>query len=61
MWVEIDLPMCLSVVYLYVYTLSINIDIYWASEVVLVVKNPPANARDTGFNPVRNIPWSRKW
>ena len=56
MWVEIDLPMCLSVIYLYVYTLSINIDIYWASEVVIVV-----NARDAGFNLVRNIPWSRKW
>ena len=36
-----------------------------ASQVVLVVKNPPANAgdtRDTGrFNPwVEKIPWSRK-
>ena len=30
----------------------------------LVVKNPPANVgdiRDTGFVPVRKIPWSRKW
>ena len=35
-----------------------------ASQVVLVVKNPPANAgdvRDEGFNPwVRKIPW-RAW
>jgi len=37
----------------------------WASQVTLVVKNPPANAgdiRDNGFDPwVRRIPWSRAW
>ena len=28
----------------------------------LVVKNPPANARDAGFDPwIRKIPWRRKW
>ena len=35
-----------------------------ASQVVLVVKNPPANARDRrgGFDPwVRKIPWRRTW
>ena len=27
-----------------------------------MVKNPPANAGDTRFDPwVRKIPWSRKW
>ena len=35
------------------------------SQVVLVVKNPPANARNImrcGFNPwVRKIPWRRTW
>ena len=36
----------------------------WASLVVLMVKNPPANAGDRRrvFNPwVRKIPWRRKW
>ena len=39
----------------------------WASQVALVVKNPPANAgdaRDAGSitgSGVRKIPWSRKW
>ena len=35
-----------------------------ASQVVLVVKNPPANAGDMrhGFDPwVRKIPWRREW
>ena len=36
-----------------------------ASQVALVVKNPPANAGDSkrcGFNPwVEKIPWRRKW
>ena len=33
-----------------------------ASQVVLVVKNAPANAGDTGFDPwVRKIPWGRIW
>ena len=36
-----------------------------ASQVVLVVKNPPANVgeiRDSGFNPwVGKIPWRRAW
>ena len=35
----------------------------WASQVALVVKNPPANAGEVkrpGFNPwVRKIPWRR--
>ena len=38
---------------------------YGASQVALVVKNPPANARDMrhgGFNLwVQNIPWKRAW
>ena len=35
----------------------------WASQVVLVVKNLPANAGDVrGFYPlVRKIPWRRAW
>ena len=37
----------------------------WASQVALVVKNLPANERDTaavGFDAwVRKIPWRRKW
>ena len=37
----------------------------WASQVVLVVKNPPANAgrrNRRGFNPwVGKIPWKRAW
>jgi len=41
------------------------INIQRASQVVLVVKNPPANARDIkrcGFNPwVGKIPWRRAW
>ena len=33
-----------------------------ASEVALVVKNPPTNAGDQGFDPwVRKILWRRKW
>ena len=39
--------------------------IIWASQVELVVKNPPAHAgdvRDARFDPwVRNIPWRRAW
>ena len=37
---------------------------FGASQVVLVVKNPPANAGDKRcrFDPwVRKIPWSKKW
>ena len=37
---------------------------YWASQVVLVVKNPPASEGDKGhrFDPwVRRIPWRRVW
>ena len=38
---------------------------YGASQLALVVKNPPANARDMrhgGFNLwVQNIPWKRAW
>ena len=36
----------------------------WVSQVVLVVKNPAANAGDLrlGFDPwVRKIPWRRPW
>ena len=36
----------------------------WVSQVVLVVKNPAANAGDLrlGFDPwVRKIPWRRAW
>ena len=36
----------------------------WASQVVLVVKNLPANAgdeRDVGSIRVRKIPWRRAW
>ena len=44
--------------------LSFSFDI-WASQMLLVVKNLPANAGDTKrhrFNPwVGNIPWRRKW
>ena len=38
-------------------------DCLWVSQVVLVVKNPPANARDTREkNPwVGKIPWRRTW
>ena len=33
-----------------------------ASQVALVVKNPPANAGDSGFDPwVETIPWRRAW
>ena len=38
---------------------------YWASQVVLVVKNPSANAGDIKrprFDPwVKKTPWRRKW
>ena len=37
----------------------------WASQVVLVVKNPPTNAGDIkrrGFDPwIRKIPWKKAW
>ena len=36
----------------------------WASQVALVVKNPPANAGDkrSGFDPwLGMIPWRRSW
>ena len=34
----------------------------WASQVALVIKNPPGNAGDVGFYPwVGKIPWRRKW
>ena len=37
----------------------------WASQVVLVVKNPPANAGDTGdvgsIPGLERVPWSTKW
>ena len=34
----------------------------WASQMALVVKNPPTNADVRGFNPwVGEIPWRRKW
>ena len=32
------------------------------SQAVLAVKNPPANAEDSEFDPwVRKIPWKRAW
>ena len=35
---------------------------FGASQVAAVVKNPPANAGDTGVNPwVRKSPWRMKW
>ena len=37
---------------------------HWASQVALVVKNPPTSAGDMryGFDPwVRKIPWKRAW
>ena len=39
-------------------------DVCWACQVVLEVKNPPANAGDVrhGFDPwVEKIPWRRAW
>ena len=45
------------------HTLSSHLVIYWASQVVLVVKNPLANAGDKShsFDPwIRKIPWRRK-
>ena len=37
-------------------------DIYWGFPGGAVVKNPPANVGDIGFNPwVGKIPWRRKW
>ena len=44
--------------------LLIQIQIIWASQVVLVVKNLPVNARDMklAFDPwVGKIPWRREW
>ena len=39
--------------------------VFWASQVALVVKNPPAHARDTRdarlILGVGKIPWRRKW
>ena len=43
-----------------VYCLSFTYN--WSPQVVLEVKNPPANAGDIGFNSwVRKIPWRRAW
>ena len=46
-------------------TLKEYYEIIWASQVVLVIKNQPANAgdiRDIRFDPsVRKIPWRRAW
>ena len=45
-------------------TSCINICHNWASQVVLVVKNPPANARglrDRLSTPGSGIPWRRAW
>ena len=44
--------------------LKYNIQCRWAFQVAVVVKNPPANARDMRhrFHPwVRKIPWKRAW
>ena len=46
------------------YDLCIFLYVDWASQVALVIKNPPANAGDKrrGFNPwVSMIPWWRGW
>ena len=46
------------------YLINHCLDQYWASQVVLVVKNMPANAGDKkrGFDTwVRKIPWRRAW
>jgi len=38
------------------------VKLFWASQVVLVVKNLPLNAGIAGSIPwVRKIPWRRKW
>ena len=46
-------------------SISLSLDNGRASQVALVVKNPPANAGDSkrcGFSPwVEKIPWRRKW
>ena len=43
-------------IYIYVYAHT------WASQVVLVVKNLPANAGDTGDSgSITEIPWRRAW
>ena len=45
-------------------TLCTHVWELWGFQVLLVVKNPPANARDTrhGFDPrVGKIPWRRAW
>ena len=45
--------------------LAISVSLFWASQVVLEVKNPSANAGDLKrceFDPwVRKIPWRRAW
>ena len=49
---------------LFIYLLYIVVCIFWDSQVVLVVKNPPASRRYKrhGFNPwVRKIPWKKLW
>ena len=45
------------------HTLSSHLVIYWASQVVLVVKNPLANTGDKSHRSdpwIRKIPWGRK-
>ena len=33
-----------------------------ASQMVLVIKNLPANVGDSGFDPwLKKVPWGRKW
>ena len=40
----------------------LRVDLHGVNTDGSVVKNPPANAGDTGFESwVRNIPWRRKW
>ena len=55
------LPDCIP----HVLSLKASSPVPWASQVILVVKNPPANegdVRDVGSDPwVGKIPWRRAW
>ena len=48
-------------VYIYVYLSNKCGTGLLASQMVLVVKNLPANAGDTNFIPGSGIPWRRAW
>ena len=61
---SVGLLWLLLAVLLVSYLINHCLDQYWASQVVLVVKNTPANAGDKkrGFDTwVRKIPWRRAW